>query len=98
MNVEFRTNELERLATDLKFNAGFAGGVIKAYRKRLQAIRAANDERDLRNVRSNRFEKLEGARSHQHSVRINEQWRLVFEIRRGESGKIIFIYDIEDYH
>jgi proteic killer suppression protein len=98
MNVAFRTNKLKRLVTDLKFNAGFAKEVIKAYRKRIQAIRAANDERDLRNVRSNRFEKLGGERSHQHSMRLNEQWRLVFEITRRESGKIILIYDIEDYH
>jgi proteic killer suppression protein len=43
---------------------------------------------------SNRLEKLKGNRSGQHSVRINDQWRICFIWKSGDA------YDVEiaDYH
>ena len=64
----------------------------------MQGIRAAKDERDLRAQKSWRFEKLKGARSHQYSIRLNDQFRLVLEIEEGSTGKTIIVIAIEDYH
>ena len=44
------------------------------------------------------FEKLKGDRSHQHSIRLNLQWRLILEVEEDEAGKLIAIVGIEDYH
>jgi proteic killer suppression protein len=45
MDVSFQDPSLDRLETDPSFNAGFGDAVVKAFRKRMQQIRAASDER-----------------------------------------------------
>ena len=49
---------------------------------------------DLRAVPGNRLERLTGDRRGQHSIRINDQWRICFRWRDGDA------YDVEivDYH
>jgi proteic killer suppression protein len=98
MEIEFHDADLDRLETDAGYDAGYAREIVRAYRKRIQAIRAANDERDLRAVKGNHFEKLQGGRSHQYSLRINDQWRLVVEIRQSRPKNTIVVMSIEDYH
>lgn len=98
MEVEFDDPDLDRLETDPKFTAGLAPAVIKGYRKALGFIRAAKDERDLGAMRSLNFEKLKGKRAGQHSVRLNDQWRLILEIRGEHPHKRIVLIEIIDYH
>ena len=98
MDVKFRSDKLRRLETDGKFNAGFSAPVIRAYRMRIHFIRAAVDERAFYAMKSFRYEKLKGKRSHQRSIRLNEQWRLILEIERAEPKNIAVIVAIEDYH
>lgn len=45
MEIEYRNEDLDRLETDRDFTAGFSRDLVKAFRKRIQAIRAAVDER-----------------------------------------------------
>ena len=98
MQIEFRNEDLDRLETDSRFTAGFGPDVVKAFRRRIQAVRAANDERDLSAVRGNNFERLKGNRSHQYSMRLNDQWRLILEIKKSTPKNIVVLIDIEDYH
>jgi len=49
---------------------------------------------DLRSPPGNRLERLAGNREGQHSVRINDQWRVCFVWRDGE----VFDAEIVDYH
>jgi len=49
---------------------------------------------DLRVPPANRLEKLSGDRAGQHSIRINDQWRICFEWR----GSDAFNVEIADYH
>lgn len=98
MEVEFDDDELDRLETDPQFTAGFAQEIVRAFRKRMQQIRAFRDERDFLNLRSLNFEKLKGKREGQHSVRLNLQWRLILEIRGGHPCKVVGIIEIVDYH
>ena len=98
MEVEFADDNLSRLETDAIFTGGYSLAIIKAFRRRMQGIRAARDERDLRAMKSWRFEKLRGSRSHQYSVRLNRQFRLILEIESSPSGNTIIIVSIEDYH
>ena len=98
MEVDFDDDDLDRLETDVHFTAGFAQDVVRAFRKRMQQIRAFRDERDFLAVRSLNFEKLKGNRDGQHSIRLNLQWRLVLEIRGDHPCKVIGIIEIVDYH
>ena len=49
---------------------------------------------DLRIPPANRLEKLSGNRAGQHSIRINDRWRLCFEWRDGDAYGV----EITDYH
>jgi toxin HigB-1 len=98
MEVEFDDADLDRLETDPQFTAGHSQEVVRAYRKRMQQIRAFLDERDFYAVKSLHFEKLKGNREGQHSIRLNLQWRLIVEIRGAHPCKVIGLIEIVDYH
>ncbi|MDR3369068.1 type II toxin-antitoxin system RelE/ParE family toxin [Rhodoferax sp.] len=98
MEVVFDDADLDRLETDAQFTAGRPQEVVRAFRKRMQQIRAFRDERDFLAVRSLNFEKLKGNREGQQSVRLNLQWRLILEIRGDHPCKVIGIIEIVDYH
>ena len=98
MRVRHADDQLARLESDRKYYCGFPEGIVKAFRKRMQLIRQARDERDLRQMRSHRFERLRGNRSHQHSMRLNDQMRLMIEFEGEGQNKTVVIMGIEDYH
>ena len=98
METEFGTQELYDLYTKRDFSAGYGKEIVKAYRKRIQIIRAAKDERDLYAIKGNRFEKLKGNREHQRSLRLNDKMRLIVEIKEGTSKNKILVIGIENYH
>jgi proteic killer suppression protein len=98
MEVDFANGELESLETDPTYSAGLSQALVKLFRKRMQQIRAAVDERDFYALKSLHFEKLSGARRHQHSMRLNDQYRLIVELQGEGSNKVVRIVGIEDYH
>lgn len=51
---------------------------MRLFRK-IQMIDDASSDRDLRAPQSNHFEKLRGSLEGRYSVRVNKQWRLVFQ-------------------
>ena len=98
MDVEFEEEVLRRLAFDPVETGGFDVAVVKAYRKRIQFIRAAADERTFYAMKSLRYEKLKGHREGQHSMRLNDQWRLILRFAMNAHGKRVVILSITDYH
>lgn len=98
MDVAFEDDSLDRLETDAAYDAGFSNAIVKAYRKRMQQIRAAQDERTFYAYRSLHFEKLRGRRDGQYSMRLNDQWRLVLELRGEAPRKTVHVIEIVDYH
>jgi proteic killer suppression protein len=98
MEVDFADESLDRLEIDLQFAAGFDRATVKGFRKVMQVIRAAPDERDFYALKSLHFEKLEGARSHQRSMRITKKWRLIVELNGEAPNKVVKVIGIEDYH
>ncbi len=62
--------------------------------RKLVQLHAAHELRDLAAPPGNRLEALHGKRKGQHSIRINEQWRICFRWKDGNA------YDVEiaDYH
>jgi len=89
----FKCADTERLANDERTGA-FSAGVVKAGRRKLALLDTATDLNDLRSPPGNRLEKLKGNRDGQHSIRINDQFRICFRWVDGGA------YDAEivDYH
>jgi toxin HigB-1 len=80
----------------------FAGYSVKALpnqiqgraRAKLLAVDAAKQLDDLRVPPGNRLEALHGDRRGQHSIRVNDQWRICFEWREGAAWNM----EIVDRH
>lgn len=73
---------------------------LRQFRKVMNLIRLVPNETELMKYRGLRYELLKGNRSHQHSVRTNDQWRVVFEIekRSGPNNNVCVIKEFGDYH
>ena len=84
-----RTEKLHRGECVRAFDA-----IARPARKRLKWLHAAGSLEDLRNIRGNRLEPLAGSRKGQHSIRINDQWRICFCWLDGHAWDV----EIVDYH
>ena|SRR5947207_12391331 len=90
---------VQRLDDKADFTGGYSRAIIKAFRSRMQLIRAAADVRTFYGLKSLHFEKLKGKRHRQHSMRLNKQFRLIVEIEKDSAGaQMLVILGIEDYH
>ena len=98
MEVIIEDESLKKLDEDPTYDAGFDRSIVKAFRMRMQFIRASEDERVFYNMKSLHYEKLKGDLKGSHSMRLNKQWRLIIKHKRGESGKLIIVVSIIDYH
>jgi len=98
MNIEHDDPGLEKVEFDQSATVGHGDAVDKGFRKVMQVIRSAIDERDIRAMRSLRFEKLIGNRRNHCSLRINKQGRLIIKIRKENRNKKVIIISVEDYH
>jgi proteic killer suppression protein len=93
MIKSFRDKESEKI-----FNRHRSGklpqNIQHVVRKKLVILDAALALNDLRIPPGNRLEALKGDRKGQHSIRINDQWRVCFKWIDGDA------YDVEitDYH
>ncbi len=68
--------------------------IARVVRRKLRQLEIANQLNDLRVPPGNRLEALKGNRSGQHSIRINDQWRLCFRWTDAGAEEI----EIVDYH
>ena len=88
----FACKETERL-----FNRQFSRklqSIQRAARRKLEILDAAEFLPDLRIPPSNRLEKLSGDRKGQHSIRINDQWRIFFEWPSGDAYNVEIVETI----
>lgn len=63
-------------------------------RRKLRMLNNSIDLADLRIPPSNRLEKLSGKKKTFYSIRINDQWRIIFKWKTGNSHEV----EILDYH
>jgi toxin HigB-1 len=68
--------------------------VYRVALRKLLLLDAAEKLEDLRVLPGNKLEKLAGDRKGQHSIRINDQWRLCFRWEDGDACEV----EIVDYH
>ena len=69
-------------------------GIRKRAVRKLEYIHLATSLEDLRVPRGNRLHSLEGDRKGQHSISINDQWRICFRFQDGDAHDV----EITDYH
>jgi len=69
-------------------------GIARAAKRKLEALNAASRLEDLTVPPSNRLEKLKGDRKDFYSIRINDQWRVIFKWVDGEPHDVRIV----DYH
>jgi proteic killer suppression protein len=89
----FRDKESRKLF-DRERNRAVPTALRKAALRKLLILDAAEGLEDLRVPPGNRLEKLKGDRSGQHSIRINDRYRICFEWRDGGADAV----EIVDYH
>ncbi|MCQ4269208.1 type II toxin-antitoxin system RelE/ParE family toxin [Pseudomonas stutzeri] len=92
MILSFRCDETRSL-----FETGSSrrwGNVLTVATRKLAMLNAATELRDLRSPPGNRLEPLQGNRAGQHSIRINDQWRICFVWTDAGPMQV----EIVDYH
>jgi len=84
--------------TELIYNQEFSkrlpSTIQKVALRKLMMVDNAKSLNDLRIPPNNRLEQLHGDRNGQYSIRINDQWRICFEINNGHFYNV----EIVDYH
>ena len=93
MIVSFGGKETEKIwqGTWVK---GLPVNIQEIGRRKLRMLNNSRDLADLRIPPSNKLEKLKGNRKDFYSIRINDQWRIIFKWRNGNAE----LAEIIDYH
>jgi toxin HigB-1 len=89
----FRGREVERLFRRER-NRALPRELQRVALRKLVQLDAAESLRDLRLPPGNHLEALGGQRKGQHSLRVNDQWRVCFVWREGDAHEV----EIVDYH
>ena len=88
----FKCSETEALSKGVRVRRFV--NIATAARRKLRQLEIATRLDDLRVPPGNRLEALTGGRSGQHSIRINDQWRICFTWRNGDAYEV----QVTDYH
>ena len=91
MILSFRDREAERLFSRLP-SRKLPDNIQRVALRKLRMLNRATSLADLRVPPANRLEKLSGGRAGQHSIRINDQWRICF-VWRGHDAADVEIVD-----
>ena len=92
--IQSTKGKLATAALSGKFGKGFPGDLVKRARAMLSVLNAATGVDDMRFPPGNHLEAMSGDRAGQHSVRINDQWRICFVWTEAGPTDV----EIVDYH
>jgi len=93
MIVSFKDKETERVFAG-QFSKRLPQNIQRIAERKLIMLHRSANLNDLRIPPSNRLEALKGGRDGQHSIRVNDQWRICFEWRADGAYEV----EIVDYH
>ncbi len=93
MLKSFGSKETEKIWTGVR-SSKIPPEIQKIDRRKLRMINNSIDLNDLRIPPSNRLEKLSGNLKEYYSIRINDQWRIMFKWQDGHAFEV----EIIDYH
>jgi proteic killer suppression protein len=91
--TDFASGETERIFRGER-SRKLTPDIQNTARRKLEYLHRARMLRDLLAPPGNRLEGLKGDRAGQHSIRINDQWRICFFWREGIAERV----EIVDYH
>jgi len=77
-----------------KYSKKFPNDIQRSALRKLRMLNRASALRDLTIPPGNRLEPLYGVRKGQHSIRINDQWRICFKWQNNDADDV----EIVDYH
>jgi toxin HigB-1 len=90
----FLNKQTETIARGASAAKGFPSDLVKRAQNKLTILDAATSLDDLRSPPGNHLELLKGRRAGQHSMRINDQWRICFVWTDAGPEQV----EITDYH
>ena len=93
MIISFANRETEKV-WDGEFSRRLPNQIQNIARRKLRMINNAQDINDIRIPPANRLEKLSGDLEEYYSVRINQQWRIIFIWNNNGAHEV----EIVDYH
>ena len=93
MIQSFRDTQTEKVFRRERVK-GLPPDVQRRAHRKLLLLHAASDVNELRVPPGNRLEKLSGDRKGQHSIRVNDQWRICFRWSKGDAYEV----EMTDYH
>lgn len=93
MIKNFRSGETEKIWDGVR-SKRLPQDIQQIARRKLRMLNNARSLNDLRVPPANRLEALKGSRSGQHSIRVNDQWRICFVWVDGDAVNV----EIVDYH
>ncbi len=93
MIKSFNSKETEKIWQGIR-SAKLPDEIQEVARRKLRMLNNSFDLKDLSIPPSNRLEKLKGNFKDYHSIRINDQWRIIFKWVKGHSTNV----EIIDYH
>lgn len=96
MNFRFQNQDLKDLYTKGDGKGQYPESVVRSFFKKIQSIKHANHEGDLRAIKGNHFEKIKG--TDYYSIRINDQFRLEFSFVEEDGCKKILIKEISNHY
>ena len=102
MRVDFKTDYLEYLYVtpleEIKGKHAFSKEIIKQFKKKVQLLTVITKTEQLRQFKGLNFEFLKGDRGKKCSVRLNKQYRLIFEQTSEKEVSIILINEISKHY
>jgi len=96
MITGFKDRETEKI-WEGSFSRRLPRDIQVVARRKLRMLNNAHSLDDLRIPPANRLEALRGRRKSQHSIRINDQWRICF-VWADANAHNVEIVEIVDYH
>ena len=90
----FKDERAKAILDGIHPGKGFPSDLMRVAKRKLEMLDAASVLNDLRVPPGNRLEALSGDRLGQHSIRVNDQFRLVFVWTDGGPADVQFV----DYH
>ncbi len=93
MIISFGSKNTEKIWNGLRLKA-IPLEIQKVGRRKLRMLNSSQNIKDLTIPPSNHLEKLAGKMKGFHSIRINDQWRIVFIWKDGNAENV----EIKDYH
>jgi proteic killer suppression protein len=91
--MKFRCKDTQAIH-EARFTKKFGVDLVRPARRKLALISRAKNLEDLRNPPGNHLEALEGNRKGQHSLKVNDQWRICFRWTANGAEEV----EMVDYH